>query len=129
MKLYLDTSVILKRYLTETGSEIIDLIFDKAETGELVITISLWNIGEVLGVLDGNRRKCRLTEEEFEAALDNFGQELVKLIRLKTLEVIPILHSDSNRCLGSIDESSCIRGRRTSNSHVFIQPQRCTHKR
>ena len=46
LNLYLDTSVILKRYLTEMGTDITDTIFDKAETGDLIITISLWNIGE-----------------------------------------------------------------------------------
>ena len=90
MNLYLDTSVILKRYVTEPGTGIVDIIFDKAETGDLIITISLWNIGEALGVLDEKRRKSWLTEKEFNRALNNFAEELVKLIRLKTLEVIPV---------------------------------------
>ena len=93
MKLYLDTSALLKRYVTEPGTEMADLIFDKAERGELVVSISLWNIGEALGVLDEKRRKGWLTEKEFEAALNIFAEELVKLIRLKALEVIPVLSS------------------------------------
>lgn len=91
LKLYLDTSIILKRYIAESGTETADIIFDKAEMGELMITISLWNIGEALGVLDEKRGKGWLTEKEFEVALNNFAEELVKLIRLKTIEVIPIL--------------------------------------
>ena len=35
LKLYLDTSAILKRYVNEPGTEMADEIFDKAETGEL----------------------------------------------------------------------------------------------
>ena len=89
-KLYLDTSVMLKRYVTELGTETADIIFDKAETGELTITISLWNIGEALGVLDERRRKAWLTEEEFDQTLKNFAGELLKLIRLNALEVIPV---------------------------------------
>jgi predicted nucleic acid-binding protein len=54
LKLYLDSSVMLKRYLSEPGTETIDMIFDKAETGELAVTVSLWNIGEALGILDEN---------------------------------------------------------------------------
>ena len=89
-KLYLDTSVILKRYVTEPGTETTDIIFDKAETGELTISISLWNIGEALGVLDERRRRAWLTEEEFDQALKNFAVELLKLMRLNALEVIPV---------------------------------------
>jgi len=91
LKLYLDSSIILKRYVTEAGTETTDAIFDKAETGELTITVSLWNIGEALGILDEKRRRGWLTEKEFRVALNNFADEFVKLLRLKTLEVIPLL--------------------------------------
>jgi predicted nucleic acid-binding protein len=90
LKLYLDTSVILKRYTTELGTETTDIIFDKAATGELTIVISLWNIGEALGVLDEKRRKGWLTEEEFQKTLNLFADEIIKLLRLKTLEIIPV---------------------------------------
>ena len=90
LRLYLDTSAMLKRYVTEQGTESIDLIYDKAETGELVITISLWNIGEALDVLDEKRRKGWLTQKEFEQALKIFADELLKLIRLKSIEIVPV---------------------------------------
>ena len=92
LKLYLDSSIMLKRYVTEAGTETTDVIFDKAETGELTITVSLWNIGEALGVLDEKRRRGWLTEKEFRVVLNNFADELVKLLRFKTLEVIPLLN-------------------------------------
>jgi len=93
LKLYLDTSAVLKRYLAEAGTDVADEIFDKAEAGELVISVSLWNIGEVLGVLDAKRRQSWIDEKEFKIALTSFAEELVKLIRLKTLEIVPILTS------------------------------------
>jgi hypothetical protein len=37
LKLYLDSNVMLKRYLSEPGTETTDKIFDKAETGELAV--------------------------------------------------------------------------------------------
>ena len=82
LKLYLDSSVMLKRYISEPGTETTDAIFDKAETGELTLTISLWNIGEALRVLDEKHRKGWLTEKEFRVTLHNFADELVKLIRV-----------------------------------------------
>ena len=90
LKFYLDTSAILKRFITEPGTEIADSIFDKAETGELKLAFSLWNIGEALGVLDEKLRKGWITQEEFEKTLNLFADELVKLMRLKTLEIIPV---------------------------------------
>ena len=90
MKLYLDTSAILKRYLAEEGTEIADLVFDKAEAGEIRLMISLWNVGEVFGVLDEHKRKGWLNEKAFKAALTSFADELVKLVRLRALEVMPL---------------------------------------
>jgi predicted nucleic acid-binding protein len=90
-KLYLDSSVLLKRYLSENGTETADLIYEKAEAGELSIAFSLWNIGEVLGVLDEKRRRGWLTEKEHKMTLNSFADESVKLLRLKTLQVIPVL--------------------------------------
>jgi len=90
LKLYLDSSVLLKRYVTESGTEITDEIFDRAEAGELTIVVSLWNIGEALGVLDERRRRGWLSRKEFAQALESFVGEIVKLMELKTLEVIPV---------------------------------------
>ncbi|RLI12543.1 PIN domain nuclease [Candidatus Bathyarchaeota archaeon] len=90
LKLYLDTSSIIKRYVTEPGTQTIDIIFDKAEAGELIIAFSLWNIGEVLGVLDERRRRKWLTQQEFTQTLRNLADELLKLIRLRTIEIIVI---------------------------------------
>jgi len=57
LKLYLDTSATIKRYVVEPGTQTIDIIFDKAEAGELIISFSFWNIGEALGVLNERRRR------------------------------------------------------------------------
>ncbi|MBC7130302.1 type II toxin-antitoxin system VapC family toxin [Candidatus Bathyarchaeota archaeon] len=92
LKLYLDTSIILKRYVVEPGTETVDLIFDKAEAGELVIAFSLWNIGEALGVLDERCRRKWLTQEEFKQTLRNLADELLKLTRLRVLE-ITLIHA------------------------------------
>ena len=51
----------------------------------------MWNIGEALGVLDEKRRRKWLTEKEFKIALTSFSDEMVKLTRLKTLEIVPLL--------------------------------------
>lgn len=90
LKLYLDSSTIMKRYVTEPGTPTTDHIFDSAESGELVVTFSLWNIGEVFGVFDERRRRGWLNEEEFTETLKTLSDELFKLMRLRVLNIVPI---------------------------------------
>jgi len=90
LRLYLDSSTIVKRYITEPGTRTTDSVFDKAEAGELAITLSIWNLGEVFGVLDERRRRGWLSEDEFARTLRALSNELIKLKRLRVLEVAPI---------------------------------------
>ena len=85
MKLYLDSSAIVKRYISEPDSSTVDYVFDKGWAGELSLATSIWNIGEVFGVLDERRRKGWLNENEFAKSLENFASETVRLLHLKTL--------------------------------------------
>lgn len=90
LKLYLDSSTIVKRYVVEPGTQTVDIIFDKAEAGDIIIAFSFWNIGEALEVLDERRRREWLTQEESVQTLKNLADELLKLIRLRVLETILI---------------------------------------
>jgi len=91
LKLYLDSSAIVKRYVEEPGSATIDAVFDGAEVGKVRIAFSLWNVGEVLGTLAERRRRGWLEEGEFSEALRRFIDEVLKLLRLRVLDVIPVL--------------------------------------
>jgi len=51
---------------------------------------SIWNIGEILGVFDMRRRRKWLSEDEFKSVLRSFIGEIVRLLRLRTLEIFPI---------------------------------------
>jgi predicted nucleic acid-binding protein len=55
--IYLDSSVIVKRYVVEEGTEKVDKVYDGAHAGRLKIGFSLWNIGEVAVVLDKYHRR------------------------------------------------------------------------
>lgn len=91
LKPYLDSSVIVKRYVSEPGSSSVDLVFDKGEAGEICLATSIWNFGEVLGVLDEKLRRGWLSEDEFKTALENFASEMARMARLKVLEVVPVV--------------------------------------
>jgi len=87
---YLDSSSILKRYVVEKSSEVVDAIYKKAEAGEIKLVFSIWNIGEIIGVLDRYASRKLITMEAFRAALSKFVLESMKMIRLGSLQIMPI---------------------------------------
>jgi len=48
---YLDTSAIVKRYVSEAGSEVVDELFKYAYRGMKILSISYWNIAEIAAVI------------------------------------------------------------------------------
>ncbi|KYH37367.1 MAG: twitching motility protein PilT [Candidatus Bathyarchaeota archaeon B24] len=87
---YLDSSAIVKRYILEAGSEVIGRLYHKVLSGESVLALSAWNIGEVFGVFAKYLRKGWLSEEEYERARYQFIGEVVRLLRLKLLKIVPV---------------------------------------
>ncbi len=88
--MYLDTSALFKRYVREQGSTSLDHLFSRAESQQIQLTFSAWNIGEVIGALDERHRKKQLTKEEFTSALSNFSDETVRLARQGSVQVFPV---------------------------------------
>jgi predicted nucleic acid-binding protein len=87
---YLDTSSVVKRYVEESGSRLTDLVYTRAEGGAHQIVISLWNIGEVIGVLDRYRERGLLDEDGLMRALKSFLGESEKMMRLGSLRIVPL---------------------------------------
>lgn len=90
MLVYLDTSSIVKRYVEEKGSEVVDKVYEEAEAGRVRMAFSVWNIGEALGVLDRYRTRRMISDEDFESALRSLASESMKMIRLGVLQLLPI---------------------------------------
>lgn len=84
---YLDTSAIVKRYVKEKGTDIVDEIFKSAELKDVTIYLSLWNIGEAVTVFDRYSRKKLV---KLNVVLDNFLNELSRLSSIGSLETINI---------------------------------------
>jgi len=87
---YLDSSAIVKRYVLETGSNIVKEVYEKALNGELEVSFSAWNIGEVLGVFDKYLMRKWLREEDYKLARFQFISETLRLVRLKLVKIIPV---------------------------------------
>ncbi len=90
LKVYLDSSAIVKRYVKELGSASVKAVYKKADVSEASLIFSLWNVGEVLGVLDSYMKKNLLDSGSFARSLDDFAGETLRLTRLMTLEVLPL---------------------------------------
>jgi predicted nucleic acid-binding protein len=90
MLVYLDTSAIIKRYVREPGSELMNEIYEKALSGDVLLSFSLWNIGEVLGVLDKYRGRQWLDDENYLKARVQFLGETLRFIKLRLIKVIPV---------------------------------------
>ena len=89
---YLDSSAILKRYLTEEGSELVDLLYRQAERGDITLGFSVWNIGEVIGVLDRYTTRDLLDKDEYQKTLGLFYRESEKHVKLGSLIIEPVDH-------------------------------------
>jgi predicted nucleic acid-binding protein len=93
-KLYLDSSVIVKRYIAERGSESVAEIYRRSDTKEIGICFSIWNIGETIGVIDQYQRRGWITEGQFAGAIGGLAGETLRLIRIEALELLPVSSSE-----------------------------------
>lgn len=87
---YLDSSAIVKRYIEEPGSDRVREVFLRAYSGSQTLAFSLWNVGEVLGVMDKARNLGRLGEEQYLTARRRFLTEVRRLVKLNVLIVVGV---------------------------------------
>lgn len=90
MIVYLDTSAIVKRYVLEDGTDVVKEAYMKALNGELTLSFSIWNIGEVLGALDTYLRRKWLDGKGYKVARESLITETTRLIRLGLVRIIPV---------------------------------------
>lgn len=84
---YLDTSALVKRYVEEHGSDLVDEIFDDAYRGIKIISFSYWNIGETVVVFDKYSRVMGLNARKL---LRDFLRETKTLARLHRVILVSI---------------------------------------
>ncbi|MGD0496760.1 MAG: type II toxin-antitoxin system VapC family toxin [Candidatus Bathyarchaeia archaeon] len=90
MKVYLDSSAIVKRYVLEEGSDEVRETYLRAFNGVATLHFSVWNVGEVLGALDTYYRRNWLESEDYRAARESFIAETVRLLKLGVAKVVPV---------------------------------------
>ncbi|MEM2190874.1 MAG: type II toxin-antitoxin system VapC family toxin [Archaeoglobaceae archaeon] len=75
---FLDTSALVKRYHKESGSEIIDEIFEK-----FVIAISELSIVELVSALNRKLAENMISGDDLRIALSKFYEDLSDFLKLK----------------------------------------------
>lgn len=90
MRVYLDSSAIVKRYVIEEGTEKVKDVYMEALSGAASLHFSVWNIGEVLGALHAYHRRKWLENEEYRTARESFLAETTRLIKLGVAKVIAV---------------------------------------
>lgn len=58
--------------------------------GDLTISFSIWNIGEVLGVSSMYRRGKWLSDDDYNMAREGFIMETIRLVKLGLVRLIPV---------------------------------------
>ncbi len=89
LKVYLDTSAFIKRYLEEEGSTRVDSLFDEAYRENAVIITSQWNIGEVAVVLDKYHRRGIIPDVKRVFGL--LYNEMSTMVKMNSMHIIPVL--------------------------------------
>ncbi len=90
MKLFLDANAVLKRYISERGSDAIARVFRAADGGRVSMQYSLWTLGECLGVLDRLDRQGRLSSGGLARGRRALLGEAARLARLGVLSIVPL---------------------------------------
>ncbi|MCL4345941.1 MAG: type II toxin-antitoxin system VapC family toxin [Candidatus Thermoplasmatota archaeon] len=84
---YLDTSILIKRYVKEENSDIADNYFHQAHRGQAVICISEINLGEAAVVFDNYSRKIGI---DAKSRMQTMLDELKDLERSSSIEIHPV---------------------------------------
>jgi predicted nucleic acid-binding protein len=86
---YLDTSALVKRYVTEPGSDIVDEIFTRCYRGLSKLSFSYWNVAEAAVVFDKYEKKLNLNAKKLLLNLLREMKTLARLHRLMLVDVSP----------------------------------------
>lgn len=92
VKVYLDTSALVKRYIEEEGTDLLDLLFSKASRYTRLV-ISLWNLTESMVALDKYRNRNAISDQEVRGLINGLLAEIREHWKKGFLTIVP-LHPD-----------------------------------
>ncbi|GBC71828.1 hypothetical protein HRbin02_01616 [Candidatus Calditenuaceae archaeon HR02] len=87
---YLDSSAIVKRYIKEPGSNVVRELYIRAYSGDVTLSYSIWNVGEVLGALDRAKSIGRIDDEKYDISKRRFLTETRRMLKLGLIIMVPL---------------------------------------
>lgn len=101
---YLDASAWVKRYHTESGSDLVNMLFQKTAGFQRIIT-SLWSLGETFAALNRTKNRFGIPEEDFNKIVFAFitDCENIHLLPLSDNQLFKSLSHVRNYNLNSAD--------------------------
>ena len=92
MRVYLDSSAIVKRYIKEIGSDSLDFLYHELEKDSQVeaLIFSSWNLGEVYGAIDTKCQRGDIDEEAMFEVLTLLSQETKKFVAMRKVRIVPL---------------------------------------
>ncbi len=117
---YLDSSAIVKRYVREEGSDVVRGLYLKAYAGEVILSYSTWNIGEVLGAFDKAVRLGRVSSEAYSLVRRRFLLDTRRMARHTRASEV----KDLEDVLGPDREAPHIPGRCNPDSLSQVRQRR-----
>jgi len=81
---------MVKRYIEEPGSSRVRDVYLRAYSGDVILSYSIWNIGEVLGAFDRARRTGRIDNQTYSTVRRRFLLEIRRMVRTALALVVPL---------------------------------------
>jgi predicted nucleic acid-binding protein len=93
-RLYFDTSAVIKEFVSEIGSDVVDKVTTSAREGKLQIITSVWAINEAIAVIDRltRRPKDPLTSMEQQKIIATFVERIRESSEHSAYRFAPIEH-------------------------------------
>lgn len=92
-RLYFDTSALLKEFVSEVSSDLIDKTLLAAESGKLQIITSRWSINEAVSVIDRKNRNKELGLLDLQVIYDIFAQRIVETSEEANFRIVPVANA------------------------------------
>ncbi|MGC1134095.1 MAG: type II toxin-antitoxin system VapC family toxin [Nitrososphaeraceae archaeon] len=92
-RLYFDTSAIIKEFVNEVGSELIDKVTTSAREGHLQVVSSVWSINEALAVIDRKYKKNEITQVQIQTVISTFAKRMIDSSQKSNFFFAPLDHT------------------------------------
>lgn len=84
------TSALLKEFVSEDGSDIVDKLTTAAREGKIQIVTSVWSVNEAIGVIDRKVRKGELAKPDVQTIMATISERIVASTQDSSFLLTPV---------------------------------------